>query len=53
MLTKKEEKLFSYCMEELRLLIEKPHQHDALLERLSNIKNSLELLYERIVAEKR
>jgi len=53
MLTKKEEKLFSYCMEELFLLIEKPHQHVALLERLSNIKNSLELLYEQIVTEER
>ena len=53
MLTSKEEKLFSYCMEELRLLIEKPYQHDALLDRLSNIKESLELLYEQIVIEKR
>lgn len=53
MLTSKEEKLFSYCMEELRLLIEKPYQHDALLYRLSNIKDSLELLYEQIVIEKR
>jgi hypothetical protein len=53
MLTSKEEKLFSYCMEELRLLIEKPYQHDALLDRLSNIKKSLEVLYEQIVMEKR
>jgi len=53
MLTSKEEKLFSYCMEELRLLIEKPYQHDALLDRLSNIKESLEFLYEQIVMEKR
>ena len=53
MLTTKEEKLFSYCMEELRLLIEKPHQHDALLERLSNIKNNLELLYEQTAVEER
>ena len=53
MLTSKEEKLFSYCMEELRLLIEKPYQHDALLDRLSNIKESLEFLYEQISIEKR
>ena len=53
MLTSKEEKLFSYCMEELRLLIEKPYQHDALLDRLTNIKENLELLYEQIVIKKR
>jgi hypothetical protein len=53
MLTLKEEKLFSYCMEELRLLIEKPCQHDALLDRLSNIKESFEVLYVQIVMEKR
>ena len=53
MLTSKEEKLFSYCMEELRLLIEKPHQHDALLYRLSNIKDSPGLLYKQTVLEKR
>ena len=47
MLTLQEEKLFSYCIEELRLLIERPHEHDSLLERLATIKNSIELLYKQ------
>ncbi len=42
MLTSKEEKLFSYCMEELRLLIENPHEHDSSIERLVTIKNCIE-----------
>jgi len=53
MITKKEaEKLFSYCVEELRLLIEKPYAYDALTERLSTIKNNLEILYQQIVLKK-
>jgi len=49
MITKKEsEKLILYCLEELRLLIEKPYENDALVERLSIIKNNLELLYQQI-----
>ena len=39
MITKKEaEKLILYCLEELRLLTEKPYENDALTERLSTIK---------------
>jgi len=45
-LNKEAEILFSYCLEELRLLIQRPYKHDALIERLSNIKNNLEILYE-------
>jgi len=46
MSTKKEsEKRILYCLEELRLLIEKPYENDALVERLSIIENKLELLY--------
>lgn len=43
---KEQEKLFIYCLEELRLLIERPYEHDALLERLSSIRHNLENLYE-------
>ena len=46
-LNKEAEILFSYCLEELRLVIERPYEHDALIERLSNIKNKLELLYQQ------
>lgn len=47
-ITKNEsEKLILYCLEELRLLIENPYEHDALVERLSTIKNNLELLYQQ------
>jgi hypothetical protein len=35
------EKLFMYCLEELRLLIEKPYMSDALGTRLTTIKNNL------------
>jgi hypothetical protein len=50
MMTKKEsEKLILYCLEELRLLIEKPYVNDALVERLSTMENNLELLYQQIV----
>ena len=54
MISKKEtEKLFAYCLEELRLLIEKPYAHDSLVERLSTIKNNLELLYEQTLMKER
>jgi hypothetical protein len=36
---------FSRCLEELRLLIENPCEHDVLIERLSAIKNSLERFF--------
>ena len=40
------EKLYLYCIGEVKLLIETPCEQDSLLERLSAIKNNLELLYE-------
>ena len=43
---REKEKLFIYCLEELRLLIERPYEHDSLQERLSAIRNSIESLYE-------
>ena len=43
------EKLILYCLEELRLLIEKPNGIDALGERLSIIANNLEQLYQHII----
>ena len=46
-LNKEAEILFSYCLEELRLLIERPYENNALIERLSTIKNKLELLYQQ------
>jgi len=50
MITKKEaEKLFLYCLEELRLIIENPYQNDALIERLSTVKNKLQNLYEKLL----
>jgi len=50
MITKNEsEKLILYCLEELRLMIEKPYAIDALVERLSIIENKLELLYQHII----
>jgi hypothetical protein len=52
-LSKKEtEMLFSYCLEELRLLIERPYAHDSLVERLSTIKNKLEILYQQTLMGK-
>jgi len=39
-------------VEELRVLIEKPYEHDALLERLSAIKNNLKILYQQILLKK-
>jgi len=54
MITKGEvEKLFLYCLEELRLLIEKPYENYALVERLSNVKDKLETLYRELLIEKR
>ena len=53
MLTAREEKLFSYCMEELRLLIEHPHEHDSLIERLETIKNCFEVLYKQTLIKER
>ena len=41
------EKLFVFCLEELRLLIERPYEHYGLLERLTTIRNKLEQLYEQ------
>ena len=50
MMTKKEsERLILYCLEELRLLIERPYMNDALIERLSTMENNLELLYQQII----
>ena len=47
MLTKEEsEKLFLYCLEELRLMIERPYENDALEERLTMIKDKLETLFQ-------
>jgi hypothetical protein len=36
---------FSICIEELRLLIEDPPEHDVLIEKLAVIKNSLEKFF--------
>ena len=40
-----EEKNLLYCLEELRLLIEKPYEQVALNDRLTTIKDRLEELY--------
>lgn len=46
MIAKEElEKLILFCLEELRLLIEKPYENDALVERLSTVKNKIEMLH--------
>jgi len=45
------EKLFMYCLEELRLLIEKPYECDLLIENLFSIKSSLETLYDQILSQ--
>ena len=42
--TSKEEKLFSYCKEQLRLLTENPYEHDSSIERLATIQNCFEVL---------
>ena len=47
------EKLFVYCIEELRLLIERPYEHDGLIERLMTISKNLENLYEYIFIRER
>ena len=41
------EKLYLYCMGELRILIENPYEYNDLLERLISVKNTLEYLYEK------
>jgi hypothetical protein len=46
------EKLFIYCIEELRLLIERPYEHDGLIERLTTISKNLESLHEYIFIRK-
>ncbi|MBW2184491.1 MAG: hypothetical protein JRF49_11600 [Deltaproteobacteria bacterium] len=52
MIAKKDtEMLFSYCLEELRLLIERPYVHDCLVERLSTIKNKLEILHQQTLTK--
>jgi len=52
MISKKDtEILFSYCLEELRLLIERPYAHDSLVERLSTIKNKLEILHRQTLTK--
>lgn len=43
------EKLYLYCMGELRILIERPYEYNDLLERLSSVKNTLEYLYEKTI----
>ena len=54
-LTREEiEKLFSYCMEELWLLIEHPHENDSSIERLATIQNCFEvLLYKQALIKER
>ena len=54
MMTKKEsERLILYCLEELRLLIERPYMNDALVERLSTMENNLKLLYQKLFIERK
>jgi hypothetical protein len=43
------EKLYLYCLGELRMLIENPYAYNDLLERLSSVKYSLERLYEKTI----
>jgi hypothetical protein len=51
-LSKKEkEMLFLYCLEELRLLIERPYAYDSLGERLYIIRNNLEILYQHTLSK--
>lgn len=56
-MTKREEeeieKLYLYCLGELRMLIENPYAYSALLERLSSVKNSVERLYEKTVLKEK
>ena len=54
MLTSKEEKLFAYCKEQLRLLTENPHEHDSSIEILVTVQNCFEvLLYKQTLIEER
>jgi len=47
-ISKKEtEMLFVYCLEELRLLMERPYAYDSLAERISTIRDKLEILYQQ------
>ena len=47
MITREEsEKLFLYCLEELRLIIEHPYGNNALEERLTTIQYKLETLFQ-------
>ena len=46
------EKLYLYCMGELRILIENPYEYNDLLERLSSVKNTLEYLYVKTIMKK-
>jgi hypothetical protein len=39
------ETFFMYCLEALRLLIEKPYMSDALVARPATSNNNMELLY--------
>ena len=45
------EKLYLYCMGEIRILIENPYEYNDLLERLSSVKNTLEYLYQKTILE--
>ena len=47
------EKLYLYCMGELRFLIENPYEHIALVERLTAVKNAVESLYEKTVLKEK
>jgi len=51
-ISKKEtEMLLVYCLEELRLLMERPYAYDSLAERLSTIRNKLEILYQQTLSK--
>jgi len=45
------EMLFVYCLEELRLLVERPYACDSLAERLSAVRNKLEILYQQTLSK--
>ena len=47
------EKLYLYCMGELKFLIENPYAHIDLIERLTTIKNTVESLYEKTVLKEK
>jgi hypothetical protein len=48
---KETEMLFVYCLEELRLLVERPYAYDSLEERLSAVRNKLEILYQHTLSK--